>query len=82
MAPALLPDPILAIRIALPGPVQLLPTGASSDMGLAGPPVGGASSVALFERLSICYCCCYCYCDCYCALASSSQLELQTGPRG
>ncbi|KAM0456046.1 hypothetical protein ACHAPV_007596 [Trichoderma viride] len=36
MAPALpLPDPILAIRIALPGPVQLLPLGASSAMSLA-----------------------------------------------
>jgi hypothetical protein len=74
MAPALpLLDPILAIRIALPGPVQLLPAGASSATSLAGPSVGGAtflfSNPLLFHLLSY-------------ALASPAQLELQTGPRG
>lgn len=48
------PRSILAIRIALPGPVQLLPVGASSAMSLAGPSASGASSVPLFERSSIC----------------------------
>lgn len=70
-------DPILAIRIALPGPVQLLPPGASCDMSLAGPSVAGSrwSSVPLFERCSIAQR----LLDC--ALAGS-QLELRTGPRG
>lgn len=79
MAPVLpLPDPILAIRIAVPGPVQLLPLGASCDMSLAGPSVAGSrwSAVPLFERSSMAQPLLSC------ALAFGSQLELQTGPRG